>query len=72
VAKGGIGELYGGLEMREETLLEEMKILMKLVEEVLQVVGVDEVDEEKKKAIEEKVWETVKKLRERDISRLLV
>jgi hypothetical protein len=51
--------------MREEMLLEEAKILMKLVEEVLQVVGVDEVDEEKKKAIEEKVWETVKKLRER-------
>jgi hypothetical protein len=72
VAKGGIGELYGGLGMREEMLLEEMKILMKLVEEVLQVVGVDEVDEEKRKTIEEKVWETVKKLRERDISKLLV
>jgi hypothetical protein len=72
VAKGGIGELYGSVGLREETLLEEMKILMKLVEEVLQVVGVDEVDEEKRRAIEEKVWETVKKLRERDISKLLV
>ncbi len=49
-----------------------MKILIKLVEDVLQVVGVEEVDEEKKKAIEEKVWEVVKRLRERDISRLLV
>jgi hypothetical protein len=58
--------------MREEMLLEEMKILMKLVEEVLQVVGVDEVDEGRRRAIEEKVWETVKKLRERDISKLLV
>jgi hypothetical protein len=29
--------------MREEMFLEETKILMKLVEEVLQVVGVDEV-----------------------------
>jgi predicted HNH restriction endonuclease len=35
-------------------------------------VGVDEVDEEKREAIEGKVWETVKKLRERDISKLLV
>jgi len=51
--------------MREEMLLEEMKILMKLVEEVLQVVGVDEVDEGRRKVIEEKVWEVVKKLRER-------
>jgi len=58
--------------MREEMLLEEMKILMKLVEEVLQVVGVDEVDEGRRRAIEEKVWETVKKLRERGISKLLV
>ncbi len=58
--------------MGEKALLEEMKILMKLVEEVLRVVGVEEVDEEKKKDIEEKVWEVVKKLRERDISRLLV
>jgi hypothetical protein len=51
--------------MREEMLLEEMKILMKLVEEVLQVVDVDEVDEEERRTIEEKVWETVRKLRER-------
>jgi len=58
--------------MGEKAFLEEMKILMKLVEEVLQVVGVYEVDEEKKKAIEDKVWEVVKKLRERDISRFLV
>jgi hypothetical protein len=52
VVKGGIGELYGGVEMREEVLLEEMKILMKLVEEVLQVVGVDEVNEGRRRAIE--------------------
>ncbi len=58
--------------MGEKAFLEEMRILMKLVEEVLQVVGVEEVDEEEKKVIEEKVWEVVKKLRERDISRLLV
>jgi len=58
--------------MREEMLLEETKLLMKLVEEVLRVVDVGELDEEKRKAIEEKVWETVKKLRERDISKLLV
>jgi hypothetical protein len=51
--------------MREEMLLEETKLLMKLVEEVLRVVDVGELDEEKRKAIEEKVWETVKKLRER-------
>ncbi|MFZ8859409.1 MAG: hypothetical protein ACO2PP_02750, partial [Thermocrinis sp.] len=58
--------------MREEMLLEETKLLMKLVEEVLRVVDVGELDEEKRKAIEGKVWETVKKLRERDISKLLV
>ncbi len=58
--------------MGDKAFLEEMKILMKLVEEVLQVVGVEETDEEKKRAIEEKVWEVVKRLRERDISRLLV
>ncbi len=58
--------------MGDKAFLEEMRILIKLVEDVLQVVGVEEVDEEKKKAIEEKVWEVVKKLRERDISRLLV
>jgi hypothetical protein len=58
--------------MREELILEETKLLMKLVEEVLQAVGVDEVDDEKKKVIEKKVWEVVKKLRGRDISRLLV
>jgi len=58
--------------MGETAFLEEMKILMKFVDEVLQVVGVEAVDDEKKKVIEEKVWEAVKKLRERDISRLLV
>jgi hypothetical protein len=44
VAEGGIGGFYGGVELGEKAFLEEMKILMKLVEEVLQVVGVDEVD----------------------------
>jgi hypothetical protein len=58
--------------MREEMLLEETKLLMKLVEEVLQVVGVDEVNEEDRRAIEEKVWEVVKKLRERYVRRPLV
>jgi hypothetical protein len=58
--------------MREEMLLEETKLLMKLVEEVLRVVDVGELDEEKRKAIEEKVWETVKKLRERYVRRPLV
>jgi uncharacterized membrane-anchored protein YjiN (DUF445 family) len=59
--------------MREKILLEETKILMKLVEEVLQTVGVDEVDdEEERRAIEERVRKAVKKLRERDKSRLLV
>ncbi len=53
--------------MGEKAFLEEMRILMKLVEEVLQVVGVEEVDEEEKKVIEEKVWKVVKKLRERFI-----
>ncbi|MFZ8861645.1 MAG: hypothetical protein ACO2PP_14255, partial [Thermocrinis sp.] len=61
-----------GLGMREEMLLEETKLLMKLVEEVLRVVDVGELDEEKRKAIEEKVWETVKKLRERYVRRPLV
>jgi hypothetical protein len=42
MAKGRIGEFYGGIEMREEMILEEAKLLMKLVEEVLRVVGVDE------------------------------
>jgi hypothetical protein len=51
--------------MREEMLLEETKLLMKLVEEALQVVDVDEVDEEGRRTIEEKVWEVVRKLRER-------
>ena len=58
--------------MREEMLLEETKLLMKLVEEVLRVVDVGELDEEKRKAIEEKVWEVVKKLRERYVRRPLV
>jgi hypothetical protein len=40
MAKGRIGEFYGGLEMEEKAFLEETKILMKLVEDVLQVVGV--------------------------------
>jgi hypothetical protein len=47
--------------MGKEMVLEEAKILMKLVEEVLQVVGADELDEEKRRIIEEKVWEAVKK-----------
>jgi len=38
--------------MREEMLLEETKLLMKLVEEILQVVGVGEVNEERRRAIE--------------------
>ncbi len=53
--------------MGEKAFLEETKILMKLVEEVLQTAGIDEVDEEERKAIEEKVWKVVKKLRERYI-----
>ncbi len=53
--------------MGDKAFLEEMRILMKLVGDALQVVGVYEVDEEKKKAIEEKVWEVVKKFRERYI-----
>ncbi len=53
--------------MGEKAFLEETKILMKLVEDVLQVVGVEEVDEEERKAIEERVWKAVKKLRERYI-----
>lgn len=51
--------------MREEMLLEEMKILMKLVEEVLQFEDAGELDEEGRRTIEEKVWEVVKKLMER-------
>jgi len=59
--------------MGEEAFLEEMKILMKLVEEVLQVVKADELDgEEERRVIEEKVWKAVKKLREKHISRSLV
>jgi len=38
--------------MREEMLLEETKLLMKLVEEILQVVGVGKVNEERRRAIE--------------------
>ncbi len=57
--------------MGEKVFLEETKILMKLVEEVLQTAGIDEVDEEERKAIEEKVWKVVKKLRERYVSQLL-
>ncbi len=37
--------------MGEKAFLEETKILMKLVEEVLQVVGVEEVDEEERREI---------------------
>ncbi len=58
--------------MGDKAFLEEMRILMKLVDEVLQTAGIDEVDEEERKAIEEKVWEVVKRLRERDISRFLL
>ncbi len=53
--------------MGDKAFLEEMRILMKLVEDALQVVGVEEVDEEERKAIEERVWKAVKKLRERYI-----
>jgi ElaB/YqjD/DUF883 family membrane-anchored ribosome-binding protein len=58
--------------MDRELFFEEAKTLMKLVEEVLREVGVGEVDEEERRAIEEKVRKAVKKLRERDKSRLLV
>jgi len=58
--------------MREEMLLEEMKILMKLVKEVLREVGVGEVEEEERREMEKKVRKAVKKLREKNISRLLV
>jgi len=58
--------------MREEMLLEETKILMKLVEEALREVDVGEVDEEERRAIEERVRKAVKKLREKRISRVLV
>ncbi len=57
--------------MGDEAFLEETKILMKLVEEVLQTAGIDEVDEEERKAMEERVWKVVKKLRERYVSQLL-
>ncbi len=53
--------------MGDKAFLEETKILMKLVEEVLQTAGIDEVDEEERKAMEERVWKAVKKLRERYI-----
>jgi ElaB/YqjD/DUF883 family membrane-anchored ribosome-binding protein len=72
VVKGGIGEFSGGVAMREEMLLEETKLLMKLVEEVLREVGAGEVDEEERRAIEERVRKAVKKLREKHISRVLV
>jgi hypothetical protein len=65
VVERRVGEVYGGVEMREEMLLEEMKILMKLVEEVLQFEDAGELDEEGRRTIEEKVWEVVKKLMER-------
>jgi len=58
--------------MREMMLLEEMKTFMKLVEEVLREVDVGEVDEEERRAIEERVRKAVKKLREKRISRVLV
>ncbi len=58
--------------MREEMLLEETKLLMKLVEEVLREVEVSEVDEEERRVIEERVLKAVKKLRERYIGRSLV
>jgi ElaB/YqjD/DUF883 family membrane-anchored ribosome-binding protein len=58
--------------MGRELFFEEAKILMKLVEEVLREVGVGEMDEEERREIEERVRKAVKKLRERDKSRLLV
>jgi len=72
VVEGGIGEFNGGVAMREEMLLEETKLLMKLVEEVLREVEVSEVDEEERRVIEERVLKAVKKLRERYIGRSLV
>jgi hypothetical protein len=53
-------------------LLEETKLLMKLVEEVLQAVGVGEVDEEERRAIEERVWKAVKKLRDKNMPATLL
>ncbi len=53
--------------MGDKAFLEEMRILMKLVEDALQVVGVEETDEEERKAIEERVWKVVKKFRGRYI-----
>jgi len=59
--------------MREESFLEETKILMKLVEEGLREVDVGEADdEEERREIEERVRKAVKKLREKHISRSLV
>jgi len=58
--------------MREGMLLEETKLLMKLVEGVLQAVGVGEVDEEERRAIEERVWKAVKKLREKHMPTTLL
>lgn len=72
MAKGGIGESDGGVAMQEEMLLEETKLLMKLVEEALQMAGVGEVDEKERKEMEEKVRKAVKKLREKHISHVLV
>jgi hypothetical protein len=56
--------------MGKEMFLEEAKILMRLVEEVLEVADADEVDEEKKRIIEEKIWEAVRELRKRNTIRL--
>jgi hypothetical protein len=58
--------------MGRELFFEEAKTLMKLVEEALREVDVGEVDEEERRAIEEKVRKAVKKLREKHISRSLV
>jgi hypothetical protein len=55
--------------MGKEVFLEEAKILMKLVEETLEVVDAEEVDEERRRAIEEKVWEAVREWRKRNTMR---
>jgi hypothetical protein len=70
--KGGVSVRAGEAAFLLSKLLEEMKILMKLVEEVLREVGVGEVDGEERRAIEERVRKAVKKLREKHISRSLV
>jgi hypothetical protein len=43
VVEGRIGEPDGGVAMGKEVFLEEAKILMKLVEETLEVVDAEEL-----------------------------